>query len=117
TRVAERFFPELTENNADPRATLLFDDGLKYLRDAPADSLDMIIVDSTDPVGPAAGLFGPEFMRDAMRALREDGLIVQQSESPILHLDSILKELHGVMRDAGFSKVVTLSFPVVSYPS
>src|SRR5690625_466140 len=72
TRVAEQFFPELTESNSDPRAELLFDDGLRYLREAPAKSLDVIIVDSTDPVGPAAGLFGPEFMRDAMRALKDD---------------------------------------------
>jgi spermidine synthase len=117
TRVSEQFFPELTESNDDPRAELLFDDGLRYLKEAPAGSFDVIIVDSTDPVGPAAGLFGPEFMRDAHRALRDDGLIVQQSESPILHLDSILKELHGVMRGAGFKKVVTLSYPVVRYPS
>jgi spermidine synthase len=117
TRVAERFFPELTAANGDPRARLLFDDGLRYLKEAPAGSFDVVIVDSTDPVGPAAGLFGPGFMQDAFRALRADGLIVQQSESPILHLDSILKELYGVMRGAGFEKVVTLSYPVVGYPS
>lgn len=117
TRVAEQFFPELTERNDDSRAELLFDDGLRYLKEAEAGAFDVIIVDSTDPVGPAAGLFGPEFMQDAYRALREDGLIVQQSESPILHLDSILKELYGVMRGAGFAKVVTLSYPVVGYPS
>jgi spermidine synthase len=117
TRVSEKFFPELCERNDDPRAELLFDDGVRYLKDAASGSFDVIIVDSTDPVGPAAGLFGPEFMKNAFRALREDGLIVQQSESPILHIDSILKELHGVMRGAGFKKVVTLSYPVVGYPS
>lgn len=117
TRVAEQFFPELTERNHDPRATLLFDDGLRYLKEAETGSFDVIIVDSTDPVGPAAGLFGPSFMQDAYRALREDGLIVQQSESPILHIDSILKELYSVMRGAGFAQVVTLSYPVVGYPS
>lgn len=117
TRVAEQFFPELTEGIKDPRAQLLFEDGLRYLKEAPAASFDVIIVDSTDPVGPAAGLFGPEFMRDAYRALRLDGLIVQQSESPILHLGTILTELYAVMRDAGFAKVVTLTYPVVGYPS
>ncbi|KAB7623982.1 polyamine aminopropyltransferase [Alkalilimnicola sp. S0819] len=117
TRAAREYFPELCESNDDPRATLLFDDGVKYLQDLPAQSVDVVIVDSTDPVGPAAGLFGVGFMRDVHRALREDGLMIQQSESPILHRDSILKELYGVMREAGFAQVATLSFPVVGYPS
>ena len=117
TRVSEQFFPELCEANGDPRAELHFDDGVRYVKEAAASSFDVIIVDSTDPVGPAAGLFGEGFMKDAHRALRADGLIVQQSESPILHIDSILKELYGVMRRAGFAKVVTLSYPVVGYPS
>jgi spermidine synthase len=49
--------------------------------------------------------------------LGADGLLVQQSESPLLHLQTILKELHGVMRGAGFTQVVTLQFPVAGYPS
>jgi spermidine synthase len=117
TRVSEQFFPDLVSANGDPRAELHFDDGVRYVKEAAPGSFDLIIVDSTDPVGPAAGLFGEGFMRDAHRALRENGLIVQQSESPILHIDSILKELYSVMRGAGFAKVVTLSYPVVGYPS
>jgi spermidine synthase len=117
TRVSEQFFPELCEANGDARAKLLFDDGIQYVKDAPAGSVDVVIIDSTDPVGPAAGLFGEAFMRDVYRLLADDGLLVQQSESPILHRDSILKELYGVMRGAGFTKVVTLSYPVVGYPS
>jgi len=117
TRVSEQFFPELVESNGDPRAELLFDDGVAYVKNTAPGSFDVIIIDSTDPIGPAAGLFGAEFMKDAYKLLRDDGLIVQQSESPILHIDSILKELYGVMRGAGFAKVATLSFPVVGYPS
>jgi spermidine synthase len=117
TRVAEQFFPELVESNGDPRAELLFDDGVAYVKNAAPGSFDVMIIDSTDPIGPAAGLFGAEFMKDAYALLRDDGLIVQQSESPILHIDTILKELYEVMRGAGFAKVATLLFPVVGYPS
>ena len=117
TRVSEKYFPELTESNKDPRATLLFQDGIDYVKNLPDESLDVVIVDSTDPVGPAAGLFGEEFMRDVHRVLKDDGIIVQQSESPILHHESILKELYGVMRSAGFPQVVTLSYPMLCYPS
>jgi len=117
TRAAQLYFPELCESNDDPRATLLFDDGIQYIKDTPDGSIDVIIVDSTDPVGPAEGLFGDAFMRDVHRVLGKDGLLVQQSESPLLHRDTILKELHDVMRGAGFTQVVTLQYPVPSYPA
>lgn len=117
TRASERFFPELCAANGDPRAELLFQDGVQYIKDLPAGSVDVLIVDSTDPVGPAEGLFGEAFFRDVHRAVADDGLIVQQSESPILHVDTILKDLHAAMRGAGFSRVATLQYPVCSYPS
>ena len=56
TRLAEIYFPELCESNDDPRAELKFIDGIKWVKEAAPDSVDMIIVDSTDPVGPAEGL-------------------------------------------------------------
>ncbi len=117
TRAAREFFPELCSANDDPRAELRFEDGIQYIKDLQDGQLDVVIVDSTDPVGPAEGLFGEAFFRDVYRALGEDGLLVQQSESPILHVDSLLRELHHAMRGAGFTRVATLQFPVVSYPT
>ena len=117
TRASELFFPELCESNEDPRAELRFEDGVKYIRNVPEGSIDVVIVDSTDPVGPAVGLFEPDFFRDVYRALAPNGLLCQQSESPILHLDTILRELHENMRLAGFSRVATLQYPMPSYPS
>lgn len=117
TRAAQRYFPELCTANDDPRAAIHFADGLDYIRQLPAGSVDVLIVDSTDPVGPAAGLFGEAFLSDVHRALADDGLMVQQSESPILHRDTILAELHTALSGAGFEPAVTLQFPVVSYPS
>ncbi|MEJ2576160.1 MAG: polyamine aminopropyltransferase, partial [Gammaproteobacteria bacterium] len=61
TRVAERYFPELCESNADPRARLMFVDGIKWIADAEPASLDVIIVDSTDPIGPGEVLFTDAF--------------------------------------------------------
>ena len=61
TRLAERYFPELCQANDDPRAKLLFSDGIAYMAGLPEVSLDMVIVDSTDPAGPAAGLFNASF--------------------------------------------------------
>lgn len=116
TRVAERFFPELTESNGDPRADIRFDDGVRYLREANAHSFDLVIIDSTDPVGIAEGLFGPAFLEDVYRVLRIGGVLAQQSESPLLHCDSIIRELHAALHAAGFGERATLPFPVPSYP-
>jgi spermidine synthase len=116
TRVAERFFPELTASNQDPRATLLFADGIRWIADAPTGSLDVIIIDSTDPVGPAQGLFTEDFYRDCRRALADGGLLVQQSESPLYHLD-IIAAMHDDLKAAGFGDVQPLFFPQTIYPS
>ena len=61
TRMAEKWFPELCDSNDDPRAELLFDDGIAYMANCAPGSVDIVIVDSTDPVGPAEGLFNKAF--------------------------------------------------------
>lgn len=116
TRLAEQYFPELCVANGDPRATLFFGDGIAWMKQAAPASLDLIIIDSTDPVGPAEGLFGKKFYVDCLKALRPDGMLVQQSESPLLHLDLIV-EMHKAMHDAGFAQTRLLHFPQVIYPS
>ena len=116
TRLAERYFPELCESNDDPRAELLFIDGIKWVQDAAAGSVDLIIVDSTDPVGPAEGLFNAGFYRECHRCLRPSGILVQQSESPLFHA-SLIQEMRGTMRQAGFVDTRTLFFPQFIYPS
>ena len=116
TRMAEKYFPELVESNSDIRARLLFEDGVKWIQDAEAGSLDIIIVDSTDPVGPAEGLFTEAFYKDCFRALGADGILVQQSESPLYHLE-LIQAMHKAMKAAGFNDTKTLNFPQPSYPS
>ena len=116
TRMAEKYFPELCESNGDPRATVMFDDGIAYMRNAPTGSIDVIIVDSTDPVGPAEGLFNQEFYESCLKALRPDGLLVQQSESPLALMHLIL-EMRNAMRDAGFKDFRVLPFPQPCYPT
>lgn len=116
TRLAEKYFPELCDSNKDKRATLFFGDGIQWMKDAKPGSIDLIIIDSTDPVGPAEGLFGAKFYKDCIKALAKDGMLVQQSESPLLHLE-LISEMHTAMRDAGFKQTHLLTFPQVIYPS
>jgi spermidine synthase len=116
TRMAEKYFPELCESNADPRAELLFDDGIAHMKNAAPGSLDIVIVDSTDPVGPAEGLFNKAFYDSCFRALKGDGILVQQSESPLVHLD-LIKAMRAEMGKAGFTTFQTLPFPQPCYPT
>ena len=116
TRLAEIYFPELCESNNDPRADLKFIDGIKWVKDAEPGSVDIIIVDSTDPIGPAEGLFGEAFNRDCFNCLSEKGIVIQQSESALYHL-KLMGEMREAMNSAGFGHLQTLFFPQCIYPS
>ncbi len=116
TQMALKYFPELCEANDDPRATIMFDDGIKYMREAEANSVDVIIVDGTDPVGPGEGLFNHAFYQSCLAALRDGGILVQQSESPLMHMPLLL-EMRDAMIDVGFVDLQTLPFPQPIYPS
>ncbi len=116
TRLAEKYFPELCAANHDPRATLLFQDGIRWMQEAQTGSIDIIIVDSTDPIGPAEGLFNQAFYEQCYRVLREEGLLVQQSESPLIH-QQLLKDMRAAMKNADFADLLTITFPQPVYPS
>jgi spermidine synthase len=116
TRLSEIYFPELCESNNDPRAELKFIDGIKWVKEATPKSVDILIIDSTDPVGPAEGLFGEAFYRDCVNCLADDGLLVQQSESALLHL-KLIGEMRAAMNNAGLTHTQTLFFPQCLYPS
>ena len=116
TRLSEKYFPQLCSNNNDSRVELLFIDGIQWMANAATDSVDVVIVDSTDPVGPAEGLFSETFYRHCHRVLGTDGLLVQQSESPLVHMD-IIKAMYASMSAAGFFEINTLNFPQCIYPT
>lgn len=117
TDLSEQYFPQLCESNSDSRVELVFNDAIKWLKDAQDQSIDIIIVDSTDPIGPAEGLFSTPFYKDCVRTLKKDGLIIQQSESPLIHLETIIKPMHHCMQQAGFKKIELIHFPIATYPS
>ena len=75
------YLPQTASKLDDPRVRLYFEDGLRFVR-SKADAYDLIIVDSTDPFGPGEGLFTKEFYGNCYKALREDGILVNQHETP-----------------------------------
>lgn len=79
--VCREYLPQTANKLDDPRVSLFFEDGLKFVRSV-ENKYDLIIVDSTDPFGPGEGLFTKEFYGNCYKALKEDGILVNQHESP-----------------------------------
>ncbi len=72
-------------------------DGIAFTKTV-KDFYDVIIIDCSDPIGPGEGLFTRDFYQSAKEALREDGLIVQQTESPIVQ-QNIVHDVFEAMGD------------------
>ena len=79
--ICREYFPNSTSGLDDERVHLYFEDGLKFVQEK-KNVYDLIIVDSTDPIGPGEGLFTREFYKNCYEALTEDGILVNQHESP-----------------------------------
>ncbi|MBX6377882.1 MAG: polyamine aminopropyltransferase [Clostridia bacterium] len=111
--VSRRFLPSIATRFDDPRARVLYEDGIVHMARCEA-AYDVVIVDSTDPVGPAVGLFGEDFYRSVYRALRDDGCFVAQTESPFFNQD-LIRRVQATLR--AIFPVVRLYWGVVpTYP-
>lgn len=82
----------------DERVSLYFEDGLRYVRQK-ENCYDLIIVDSTDPFGPGEGLFTKEFYGNCYHALTENGILVNQHESPYY-------QMHATSLRASYEKMI-----------
>lgn len=116
TRLSEIYFPELCSSNQDARAHFSFTDGIEWIANCQESTVDIIIVDSTDPVGVAEGLFSIDFYRNCFRTLSPSGILICQSESPFYHID-LIKKIQKNLTESGFISAATLSFPQPCYPS
>ena len=100
----------------DERVSIHYEDGLKFVRHC-EDQYDLIIVDSTDPFGPGEGLFTKEFYGNCYKALHEDGIMVNQHESPFYKEDAYaMQRAHKrIVESFPISRVYQLHIP--TYPS
>ncbi|OPX85324.1 MAG: Spermidine synthase [Pelotomaculum sp. PtaB.Bin104] len=89
---ARKFLPEISCSLDHPKVEIIVDDGIKHVRDH-KNSYDVIIIDSTDPVGPAEGLFSAAFYQDIFASLTDGGIFVAQTESPFFNGD-LIKRIH-----------------------
>ncbi len=85
--VSRKYLPQTASCLDDERVKIHYEDGLKFVRSKES-YYDVIIVDSTDPFGPGEGLFTKEFYGNCYKVLKEDGIMVNQHESPFYAEDS-----------------------------
>jgi spermidine synthase len=116
-RAAKEHLPTMSSAFNDPKLDLKFADGIDFVKKAEEKSYDLIIVDGSDPVGPAEGLFTEDFFRSCHRALGENGLLVAQGESPLFH-EKAFVELNSCLKKVfGGGRVRTALFYASTYPT
>jgi len=109
----KKYIPQTSCALDNPKIELIIGDGVKYVKES-QQQFDVIIVDSTDPIGPAQPLFGAEFYADVYSCLADDGIVVSQGESSWYAMDiqqSLLKVLN-----TQFPKTFLYSFSNLTYP-
>jgi spermidine synthase len=89
-QVSRQYLPEMGCGFDDPRVTIHIADGNEFIGHHP-DEYDVIIVDSSDPVGPGEILFEGPFYENCRRALKKNGILAVQGESFFLHPDLVQK--------------------------
>lgn len=114
--VCKKYLPFTACSLDDPRVKISYADGIKFIRQREAE-YDIIIVDSTDPFGPGEGLFTKEFYGSCYKALRDDGIMVNQHESPFYPEDATaMQRAHKrIAKSFPISRVYQAHIP--TYPS
>ncbi|KAI5065370.1 hypothetical protein GOP47_0020065, partial [Adiantum capillus-veneris] len=114
--VSKKFFPQLAVGYEDPRVKLFIGDGATFLRDVSEGFYDAVIVDSSDPIGPAQQLFEKPFFDLVARALRPGGVLCTQTESLWLHMHTI-QDLAAVCKQTFKGSINYAWTSVPTYPS
>lgn len=115
-QVCRDYLPQTACKLDDERVYIHYEDGLKFVRSR-ENEYDLIIVDSTDPFGPGEGLFTKEFYGNCYKALREDGIMVNQHESPFYEADATacMRAHKRIVESFPISRVYQAHIP--TYPS
>lgn len=111
---SKKYFPGLSCSFQSSKAEVIIDDGIKYVKQQKG-KYDIIIIDSTEPVGPAVELFQPDFYQAVHAALKDDGMLVAQSESPFFNQDIIKMVYEGIKTAFPLTKLYLAAVP--TYPS
>jgi len=111
---SKKYLPEIAGELDNPRVEVIVGDGFMHIHEA-KDKYDVVMVDSTEPVGPAAPLFERGFYQGIFEALKEDGIFVAQTDNPWFKADLIQKVNKDVKEIFPIVRVFAANVP--TYPS
>ena len=116
-RASKLHLPTIATEFGNPKLNLVIGDGIKFIAETQAEQYDIIIVDGSDPAGPAEGLFTKSFYANCMKALKPNGILVTQGESPMFHSKTFVELNHCLKSVFGQNSVHTMLFHSTTYPS
>ena len=111
----KEYFPQIAiALTGNPKVHVHVEDGIKWVQDREAE-YDVIIIDSSEPVGPGEGLFTPEFYANVYKCLTGDGVMVAQTESPWTNAHVIQRAFGGISKSFPITRLYTCAVP--TYPT
>lgn len=114
--ICREYLPQTASRLSDPRVHIFYQDGLRFVRNK-NNEYDLIIVDSTDPFGVGEGLFTKEFYGNCYKALKDDGILVNQHESTFYtSYSNSMKRAHSRIKST-FPIALVYQAHIPTYPS
>eukprot|EP00796_Vickermania_ingenoplastis_P009088 gene9088-6381_t len=108
-------FPQIACGYNDPSVKVTVGDAVAYVKEAKDNEYDVIIIDTTDPEGPASELFGADFYKNVLRILRPGGIVCNQGESVWLHRP-LIENMMKFLKEVGFATVKYAMIYIPTYP-
>ena len=109
----KKYLPTISCELDNPKVEIKVEDAIEFIKDK-EDEYDIILIDSTDPMGPGEGLFTEEFYSNVRKALKKGGILCAQSESPVAQSDAIEK-MYKLLKKV-FPVCSTFTSPIPTYP-
>jgi len=116
-KACKEHLPQIAAAFDHPKLDLIVDDGIAFIKNAAPETYDIIIVDGSDPVGPAEGLFSVEFYTNCYNALKKNGILVSQGESPKFNDKAFAELNHTLQGIFGTNNAPVSLFFVPTYPT
>ena len=109
----KEFLPTIAGKLDDPRVEIRVEDAIEFIKDK-KNEYDVVLIDSTDPMGPGEGLFTEEFYTNVKNSLKAGGIVAAQSESPVVNKEEI-KKMYNLLKKV-FPICATYTSNIPTYP-
>lgn len=109
----KKYLPTIAGELDNPKVEVLVQDAIEYIK-TKENEFDIVLIDSTDPMGPGEGLFTEEFYTNVKKSLKKGGIVAAQSESPVVNKEEI-KKMYNLLKKV-FPITSTYTSPIPTYP-